>query len=43
MNGTCDGMKFELKKLDYWVMVSKPQAFIVTLMRTKRDDVYSWV
>ena len=43
MNGTYDGMKFELKKLNYWVMVSKPQAFIVTLMRTKRDDVYSWV
>jgi len=43
MNGTYDGMKFELKKLNYVAMASNPQASIFTLMRTKRDDVFSWV
>jgi len=39
MNGSYDVMKFELKKLNYGAMASKPQA----LMRTKRDDLFSWV
>lgn len=43
MNGSYDGMKFELKKLNYGVMASNPQAFIFTLMRKKGDDVFSWV